>query len=93
MVAHDTISYTQATIVDSDPVNLGQNPNFFDPAEPIGYCNTGPFTNHTFSETFTLQIGGVDETNTVRTNQWSQTSTSPHAGTLTNNNDVTVVVP
>ena len=74
---------------DAGPVSPGgSNTFFFDPAAPIGICATYAGT-YNFNEVMYLRIGGVT-TPSIRINYWVETSSQPHHGTMTNNNDFTV---
>lgn len=91
ITAHVWISYAGGSYHDAT-VSQGSLPNFNDPHEPIGWCSNVAFTANTVSESFEMRIGGLSGAS-IRTNYWVQTSTSPHAGEMTNHDDVDLVIP
>ncbi len=68
-------------------VSLGSLPNFQD-AATVGECSGSAFVNLQFQETIYLLIGGPSTT--IRTNNFTTTSTSPHSGEISNGGDIDV---
>lgn len=89
MVARSYVSYGSPSYSEVS-VSLGENPGFTQPWNPMGWCTNYPFSPVGFTENIWISIGGIFPANATRTNNWVQTSTVAHSGTLTNNNDISL---